>query len=135
MCFHHLAVCPHDRPVKQKVRKKAFERQKFIAEEIKKLEAAGLVRGVLNLTWLANPVVVRKANGKWRLCIDFTDLNKACPKDPFPLPRIDQTVDSTSGCDLLSFLDAYSGYHQIFMSKEDKGKTSFITPCGWQIQW
>ena len=63
-------------------------------------------------------------------CIDFTDLNKACPKDPFPLPRIDQIVDSTSGCDLLSFLDAYSGYHQIFMSKEDEEKTSFIPPCG-----
>ena len=88
-----------------------MERQEFIAEEIKKLEAAGLVRGVLHPTWLANPVVVHKANGKWRLCIDFTDVNKACPKDPFPLPRIDQIVDSMAGCDLLSFLDAYSGYH------------------------
>jgi hypothetical protein len=127
---HHLAVCPHARPVKQKVRKQALERQQFIAEEIKKLEAAGLVRGVLHPTWLANPVVVRKANGKWRLCIDFTDLNKACSKDPFPLPCIDQIMDSTSGCELLSFLDAYYGYHQIFMSKEDEEKTSFITPCG-----
>jgi hypothetical protein len=86
---HHLAVCPHARPVKQKVRKQALERQQFIAKEIKKLEAAGLVRGVLHPMWLANSVVVRKANGKWRLCIDFIDLNKACPKDPFPLPRID----------------------------------------------
>src|SRR4051812_43617034 len=106
------------------------EGQEFIAEEIKKLEVAGLVRGVLHPTWLANPVVVRKANGKWRLCIDFTDVNKACPKDPFPLPRIDQIVDSTAGCDLLSFLDAYSGYHQIFMAEEDEEKTAFITPCG-----
>jgi hypothetical protein len=106
-----------------------LEWQQFIVEEIKKLEAAGLVRGVLHPTWLANPVVVCKANGKWRLCIDFTDLNNACPKDPFPLPFIDQIVDSTSGCDLLSFLDAYSGYHQIFMSKEDEEKTAFITPC------
>ena len=89
-----------------------------------------MVRGVLHPTWLASPVLVRKANGKWRLCIDFTDLNKACLKDPFPLPRIDQIVDSTSSCDLLSFLDAYSGYHQIFMSKEDEEKTSLITPCG-----
>ena len=127
---HHLAVCPHARPVKQKVRKQAVERQEFIAEEIKKLEAAGLVRGVLHPTWLANPVVVHKANGKWRLCINFTDVNKACPKDPFPLPRIDQIVDSTAGCDLLSFLDAYSGYHQIFMAEEDEDKTAFITPCG-----
>ena len=107
-----------------------MERQEFIAEEIKKLEVAGLVRGVLHPTWLANTVVVRKANGKWRLCIDFTDVNKACPKDPFPLPRIDQIVDSTTGCELLSFLDAYSGYHQIFMAEEDEEKTAFITPCG-----
>ena len=108
---HHLVVCPHARPVKQKVRKQALERQQFITEEIKKLEAAGLVRGVLHPTWLANLVVVHKATGKWRLCIDFMDLNKACPKDPFPLSCIDQIVDSSSRCDLLSFLDAYSGYH------------------------
>ena len=68
--------------------------------------------------------------GKERMCVDFTNLNKACPQDPFPLPRIDQIIDSTVGCDLLSFLDTYSGYHQIFMSKEDEEKTSFITPCG-----
>src|SRR3954469_13478279 len=127
---HHLAVCPHARPVKQKVRKQAVERQEFITEEIRKLEAAGLVRGVLHPTWLANPVVVRKENGKWRLCIDYIDINKACPKDPFPFPRIDQIVDSTAGCDLLSFLDAYSSYHQIFMTREDEEKTTFITPCG-----
>ena len=73
---HHLAVCPHARPVQQKVRKQALERQEFITEEIGKLEAAGLVRGVLHPTWLANPVVVCKANGKWRLCIVYTDINK-----------------------------------------------------------
>jgi hypothetical protein len=75
-------------------------------------------------------VVVPKANGKLRMCIDYTDLNKACPKDPFPLPRIDQIVDSTAGCDLFSFLDAYSGYHQIRMAREDEEKTAFITPVG-----
>ena len=108
---HHLVVCPHARPVKQKDRKEALEQQEFITQESRKLEAAGLVRGVLHPTWLANPVVVRKANGKWRLCIDYTDINKACPKDPFLLPRIDRIFDSTAGWDLLSFLDAYSGYH------------------------
>jgi hypothetical protein len=122
---HHLAVCPHAKPVKQKVRKQALERQEFIASE-----DAGLVRGVLHPTWLANPIVVQKANGKWRLCIDFTDINKACPKDPFPFPWIDQIVDSTAGYDLLFFLDAYCSYHQIFMAKEDEEKTAFITPCG-----
>ena len=120
MIEHHLVVCPHARPVKEKVRKQALERQEFITEEIRKLEAVGLVRGVLHLTWLANPVVVRKANGKWRLCIDYTDINKACPKDPFLLLRIDQIVDSTAGCDLLSFLDDYSGYHQVFLTREDE---------------
>nr|ABA97914.1 retrotransposon protein, putative, Ty3-gypsy subclass [Oryza sativa Japonica Group] len=75
-------------------------------------------------------VMVRKANGKWRMCADFTNLNKACPKDHFPLPRIDQLVDSTAGCELLSLLDAYSGYHQINMAKEDEEKMAFITPFG-----
>jgi hypothetical protein len=74
--------------------------------------------------------MVRKANGKWRMCVDFTDLNKACPKDHFPLPRIDQLVDSTAGCELLSFLDAYSGYHQISMANEDEEKTTFIMSFG-----
>lgn len=81
---HHLAVCPHARSFKQKVRKQALEWKEFIAKEIRKLEVAGLVRGVIHPTWLANPVVMCKANGKWQLCIDFTDVNKACPKDPFP---------------------------------------------------
>ena len=105
---HHLVVCPHAWPVKQKVRKQALERQEFIIEEIRKLEAAGLVKGVLHPTWLANSDLVRMVNGKWRLCIYYTDINKASPKDPFPLPCIDQIVDSGAGCDLLSFLDAYS---------------------------
>jgi hypothetical protein len=80
-------------------------------------------------TWIANPVVVPKANGSGHLCVYFTSLNKACPKDPYPLPRIDQIVDSTAGCDLLCFLDAFSGYHQIKMAREEEEKTAFITPC------
>ena len=75
-------------------------------------------------------MVVPKPNGGGRLCIDYTDVNKACPKDPYPMPRIDQIVDSTAGCDLLCFLDAFSGYHQIKMAKEDEEKTAFPTPCG-----
>jgi hypothetical protein len=80
--------------------------------------------------WLANPVIVPKANGKLRMCIDYTSLNKACPKDPYPLPRIDQIVDSTSGCDFLSFLDAYSGFHQIRMSREDMKHIAFVMVDG-----
>nr|AAL31648.1 Putative polyprotein [Oryza sativa]AAL34947.1 Putative polyprotein [Oryza sativa]AAP51891.1 retrotransposon protein, putative, unclassified [Oryza sativa Japonica Group] len=117
---HRLAVRPDAKPVRQKVRRQAPERQAFIREEVARLLEAGFIREVIHLEWLANPVVVPKANGKLRMCIDYTDLNKACPKDPYPLPRIDQIVDSTAGCDLLCFLDAYSGYHQIRMAREDE---------------
>ena len=127
---HKLAVRPGSQPVKQKIRKQSMEGQEFIHLEIDKLLQAGFIREVQHPEWLANPVVVPKAGGKLRMCIDYTNLNKACPKDPFPLPRIDQIVDSTSGCELLSFLDAYSGFHQIRMAREDEEKTSFITPCG-----
>ncbi|XP_012837778.1 PREDICTED: uncharacterized protein LOC105958312 [Erythranthe guttata] len=80
--------------------------------------------------WLSNVVLVPKPGGKWRLCVDFTELNKACPKDPFPLPRIDQLIDSTSGCELLSFLDAYQGYNQILLAPEDQERASFVTDQG-----
>jgi hypothetical protein len=85
----------------------------------------GFIREVLHPEWLANPVLVLKKNKvDWRMCIDYTDLNKHCPKDPFGLPRIDQVVDSTAGCSVLSFLDCYSGYHQIGLAKEDEEKNS-----------
>ena len=77
--------------------------------------------------WLANVVVVKKANGKWRLCIDFTDINRACPKDSFPLPRIDLIVDAIGGHELLNFMDAFSGYNQISIDLDDQEKTSFVT--------
>jgi hypothetical protein len=80
--------------------------------------------------WLANLVLVRKKNNEWRMCIDYTDLNKHCPKDPFGLPLIDEVVDSTASYELLSFLDCYSSYHQIALNKDDQIKTSFITPFG-----
>ena len=91
---------------------------------------AGFIREVYYPDWLANVVLVKKANGKWRMCVDFTDLNKTCPKDSFPLPRIDQLVDSTTGHKLLTFMDAFSGYNQIKMAKEDQEKTAFIMSQG-----
>jgi hypothetical protein len=79
--------------------------------EVKRLLSAGVIREVTYLEWLANTVMVKKANGKWRMCIDFTDLNKACLKDEFPLPRIDSLVDPAASSKLMSLLDCYSGYH------------------------
>ena len=73
---------------------------------------------------------MKKKNGKWCMCVDYIDLNKACPKDPFGLPRIDQVVDSTAVCELLCFLDAYSRYHQVSLNESDYIKMSFITPFG-----
>ena len=127
---HKLNVDPSYKPVKQKRRKFAPERNQIINEEVQNLLSAGKIREVKYPEWLANVVVVRKKNGKWRVCIDFTDINKACPKDPFPLPHIDAMVDATAGHEMLTFLDAYSGYNQILMHPEDQEKTSFITDKG-----
>jgi hypothetical protein len=100
-------------------------------EGTRQLLAAGFIREVFHPEWLANPVLVRKKNtNEWRMCVDYTDLNKHYPKDPFGLPRIDQVIDSTAGRDLLCFLDCYSGYHQIAIKEEDQEKTAFITPFG-----
>ena len=88
---------------------------------------AGFIQEVYYPNWLANVVLVKKVNGKWRMCMDFTDLNKACPNDSFPLPRIDQLMDSTAKHKLLMFMDAFSRYNQIKMAKEDQEKTAFIT--------
>jgi hypothetical protein len=97
---HRLNIDPTARPVKQKKRNFAPERNKAIAEEVDKLMDANFIREVHYPDWLANVVMVKKSTGKWRMCVDFTDLNKACPKDSFPLPRIDLLVDSTSGHNL-----------------------------------
>ena len=127
---HTLHVVPGSKPTKQRLHRIDDERHRALGEEITKLLAAGFIKEVYHSNWLANPVLVKKKNGKWRMCVDYTSLNKACPKDHFPLPRIDQIVDSTSGCEILSFLDAYSGYHQIAMKESDQIATSFITPYG-----
>ena len=101
-----------------------------IRVEIKWLLATRFIKEVYHPKWLANPILVQKKNKEWRMCVDYTDLNKHCPKDPFGLPRIDEVVDSTAGYELLSFLDCYSGNHQIYLKEEDQIKTLFITPFG-----
>uniref|UniRef100_A0A2N9IZQ4 RNase H type-1 domain-containing protein n=1 Tax=Fagus sylvatica TaxID=28930 RepID=A0A2N9IZQ4_FAGSY len=127
---HKLYVDPSLRPVKQKRRVFAPERNNAIMEEVDKLLAANFIREVFYPDWLANVVMVKKNTGKWRMCVDFTDLNRACPKDSFPLPRIDQLVDSTAGHKLLTFMDAFSRYNQIVMDESDQDKMSFITSRG-----
>ena len=127
---HTLRLIPGSKPAKQRLCRFNNERRRAIGKEIAKLLVARFIREVFHSNWLANPVLVKKKTGKWRMCIDYTGLNKACPMDHFPLPRIDQIVDSTSKCEILSFLDAYSGYHQIVMKESDQLTTSFITPYG-----
>ena len=94
-------------------------------DEVTKLIEDDLIHEVHYPEWLANMVLVKKPNGKWRMCVDFTDLNKACPKDSYPLPSIDQLVDATSGFRLMSFMDAFSGYNQIRMTSENEENTIF----------
>ena len=127
---HRLNTSPSFKPVKQKRRSFAEERKKSINEEVDKLLQAGAIREVEYPEWLANIVLVKKANSKWRLCIDFANINKACPKDSFPLPRIDLIVDATTGHELLSFMDAFSSYNQISMDPDYQEKTSFVTMQG-----
>jgi hypothetical protein len=109
---HCLKVNPKATPKKQRLRRFAPNKRKAIKKELAKLLAASFIKEVYHPEWLANPVLVlKKNNNKWRICVDYTDLNKHRPNDPFTLPHIDQIIDSTAGCILLSFLDCYSGYN------------------------
>uniref|UniRef100_A0A2N9FCE9 Uncharacterized protein n=1 Tax=Fagus sylvatica TaxID=28930 RepID=A0A2N9FCE9_FAGSY len=130
LACHSLSISIEAKLVSQKRRKLAPEQAEIVAKEVERLLEANAIRSVQYPTWLSNTVVVKKKNGKWRVCVDFTDLNRACPKDPFPLPRIDQLVDSAAGHERMSFLDAFQGYHQIPMAHSDQEKTAFITPKG-----
>jgi hypothetical protein len=114
--------------VQQKIRRFAPDRKVAIQEQIDRLKASETVRDVKHPDWLANSVLVPKPNDKWRMCMDFTDLNKAYPKELIPLTRMNEIVDSTSGCQYLCLLDVYSGYHQVSMNPEDGEKTSLTTP-------
>ncbi|XP_073153983.1 uncharacterized protein [Henckelia pumila] len=127
---HKLNVVSGSRSIKQKKRHFGEEKDKMIAEQVQELLRAGHIKEVKFPTWLSNVVLVPKATGNWKMCVDFRDLNKACPKDCYPLPRIDQLVDSTSRFELLCFMDAYHGYHQIPLAREDQDNVSFITSGG-----
>ncbi|KAI5337749.1 hypothetical protein L3X38_017020 [Prunus dulcis] len=127
---HRLSVNLAVLPVRQKRRAYDPERYEAMRAEVDRLSSIRFIREVDYPTWLANVVMVRKPRKGWRMCVDYTNLNRACPKDSFPLPCIDQLVDATAGHALLSFMDAYSCYNQIFMHPEDQAHTSFITDHG-----
>ncbi|CAA0842106.1 Unknown protein, partial [Striga hermonthica] len=128
---HKLNLDRTVRPIVQKRRKLGPDRQKALEEEeVKKLIDNKFIKEAKYPTWVSNPVLVKKSNGLWRLCIDFSDLNKACPKDSYPLSHIDYMVDATSGHELMSFMDSYSGYNQIPMDPEDSEHTSFYSARG-----
>jgi hypothetical protein len=127
---HKLGIDPSFKPIKKKERRYTTERHVAIRQEVNRLLEVGFIRLVDYTSWLVNSVHVEKSNGSWCLCIYYTSLNKACPKDEYPLPHICQIVDSTMSCELLSFLDAYSDYHQISLTIDDEEKTMFITLFG-----
>ena len=127
---HKLNVLPISRLVWKKVRRFHPNRKKIIQTEIDKLLAVGFIIEVKYLDWLENLVVVPKKNGRWRVCVDYINLNDVYPNDNFPLPRINHIVDSIVGHGMFSFLEAFSRYHQIPMFQSDEEKTTFITPYG-----
>jgi prolyl oligopeptidase PreP (S9A serine peptidase family) len=115
---------------KQKLRKMTEEKVKAVEAEVQRLQDAKVIREVKYPVWLANTVPVKKKNGKWRMCVDFKDLNKACKKNDFPLEMVDKIVDDAANSEMLSLLDMFLGYHQIRVRREDEEKRSFITPFG-----
>ena len=127
---HRLNVNPASSPIRQKKRVSTQERDKVIVEKVRKLLEANFIWEVYYPDWLVNIVMVKKAKRKWRMCVDFIDLNRACPKDSYPLPRIDTLVDLTARHELLSFMDAFSCYNQIKMNKDDQERTSFVISQG-----
>ena len=127
---HHLNVNPSVTLKRQSPRHPSKEHVETVKSEVTKLKQAGAIKKVFYPQWLANTVVVKKKTGKWRVCVDFTDLNRACLKDPFPMPWIDQLVDATVGHPWMSFLDAFQGYHQIPLATDDQEKTAFVTSVG-----
>ncbi|CAJ2677123.1 unnamed protein product [Trifolium pratense] len=127
---HQLTLDPRASAVVQRRRKQSPEKAEAAEKAVKDLLEANFISEARYTTWLSNVVLVKKSNGKWRMCVDYTDLNRACPKDAYPLPNIDKLVDNSSGFKLLSFMDAYSGYNQIKMAEIDKKKTAFMTESG-----
>ncbi|KAH9308861.1 hypothetical protein KI387_036772, partial [Taxus chinensis] len=127
---HNIVTKPDAKPIKQNSRPMKPKVALMVKEEVVKLLQVGFIKPIDYSQWVSNIVPVLKKNGKIRICIDFWDINKACPKDGFPLPSIDIIIDATTGFELLSFMDGFLGYNQIKISKQDQAKPTFITPWG-----
>jgi len=129
--FHKLSLCREANMVAQKRMRMGEEKRKATFEETGKLLQVGFIREIQYTTWLENVVLVKKPSGKWRMCIDYIDLNKVCPKDSYPLPSIDRLVGGASGQAMMIFLDAYSCYNQLQMYDPDVPKQ--LLPLRWLI--
>ena len=127
---HMLNVNLEAKPVAQPTRIFHTEIEGQIVREVQKLLAAGFIKPIQHPLWLSNIVPVKKKNGQIRCYADFRNLNKACPKDEFPLPNMDLLIDSAIGSAIFSFMDGFSRYNQIRMALKDAEKTTFRTPMG-----
>ncbi|GKA21799.1 reverse transcriptase domain-containing protein [Tanacetum coccineum] len=127
---HKLKTYPHIKPRMLRKQSIALDRRRVVKDEVAEWLKVGIVRKVRYPMWVANPVLVKKPDDNWRMCIDFKDLNKACPKDLYPLSKIDWKIESLMGFNYKYFLDAYKGYHQIQMTKKDEDKMAFHTDEG-----
>ncbi|GJV81895.1 reverse transcriptase domain-containing protein [Tanacetum coccineum] len=123
----HCRMPETGKEAKEQKRSKGAEREPIVIKEVEEWVNAGIIRLVKYPTWIANPILVKKADGSWRMCIDFKNLNSACPKDYYPIPDIDGKIESVVGFRYKCFLDAYKGYHQVQMAQNDEEKTAFYT--------
>ncbi|GAA0142582.1 hypothetical protein LIER_03446 [Lithospermum erythrorhizon] len=130
LSLHRLHVEPSCRPVKQKKRNFSDEKNLAIQKEAEELVKANAIRELQFPEWIANVVMVKKYNNKWRMCTEFTNLNKACPKDYYPLLCLERLVDGSAGHKVFEFLDASRGYHQILLHDDDQEKVAFVTEYG-----
>ena len=133
LVVHHLAVDPKIKPVRQKLRKMHPQVALLVKADLERMIAAKVIQPIDYSEWISNMVPVTKPSGDIRICTNFRDLNKACPKDDFPLPNIDMIVDLTTGHEILSLMDGFSGYNQIKIAAEDQHKTAFTTP--WDLAY
>jgi len=130
LCTHHIYIKEDYRPVRQPKRRMNPALKNNVKEEIQNLRDVGFIYPISDSQWVFPLVMVPKKNGKWWICVDYREINKATQKDHFPLPFIDQVLDTLAGKKFFSFLDGFSGYNQIHIAPEDQDKTTFTCPWG-----